>query len=185
MAIARTINPIETTKTTRENYLRYLKTAYPLQDDELRQHFWDALNEPGLIAKGPLLEATPEFLAGKSIAELVNEGVLNPRFSKLCNEDLPFERPLYLHQEQATRKIVGKKRNLVVTTGTGSGKTETFLIPILNTLLEQEADGTLSKPGVRALLLYPMNALANDQLKRLRKLLVNYPNPFVHGTPSS
>lgn len=175
MAIARTINPIETTKTTRENYLRYLKTAYPLQDDELRQHFWDALNEPGLIAKGPLLEATPEFLAGKSIAELVNEGVLNPRFSELCNEDLPFERPLYLHQEQATRKIVGKKRNLVVTTGTGSGKTETFLIPILNTLLEQEADGTLSKPGVRALLLYPMNALANDQLKRLRKLLVNYP----------
>ncbi len=60
-------------------------------------------------------------------------------------------------------------------TGTGSGKTETFLIPILNHLFRQKEQGQLG-PGVRTLLLYPMNALANDQLKRLRRLLKNYPD---------
>ena len=68
-----------------------------------------------------------------------------------------------------------RRRNLIVATGTGSGKTESFLIPILNHLLCEEETGTLVQPGVRALLLYPMNALANDQLKRLRTLLENCP----------
>lgn len=74
---------------------------------------------------------------------------------------------------KAIKKAVAG-RNLVIATGTGSGKTETFLVPILNYLFREEA-GTLSKPGVRAMLLYPMNALANDQMKRLRRLLENYP----------
>jgi len=63
---------------------------------------------------------------------------------------------------------------MVVTTGTGSGKTECFLYPILNILLNESDSKTLS-PGVRALLLYPMNALANDQMKRLRELLEYVP----------
>ncbi|WP_343287357.1 DEAD/DEAH box helicase [Gordonia sp. SID5947] len=83
-------------------------------------------------------------------------------------------RPLYQHQETAIRKVVDG-RNLVVSTGTGSGKTESFLVPILNSLIEERARGTLG-PGVRALLLYPMNALANDQLKRLRGLLKKMPD---------
>lgn len=60
-------------------------------------------------------------------------------------------------------------------TGTGSGKTETFIIPILNHLLELKRINKL-RPGVKALLLYPMNALANDQMKRLRTLLANEPD---------
>ena len=96
-------------------------------------------------------------------------------FANLCGSGLPYDRPLYVHQEQAIRNLCQGKRNLVVTSGTGSGKTEAFLIPILNHLLEEEKQGTLNEPGVRALLLYPMNALANDQLKRLRKVLVDYP----------
>ncbi len=67
-----------------------------------------------------------------------------------------------------------KGRNVVVATGTGSGKTEAFLIPILNHLFLEDEKGTLG-PGVRALLLYPMNALANDRLARLRKVPMNYP----------
>ena len=63
----------------------------------------------------------------------------------------------------------------VLSTGTGSGKTEAFLIPILNHLLREEEAGTLNQAGVRALLLYPMNALANDQMKRLRRILQHYP----------
>jgi len=80
-----------------------------------------------------------------------------------------------LHQDQAITHVVQQRRNLIVATGTGSGKTETFLLPIFQHLLQEEANGTLHQSGVRALLLYPMNALANDQLKRLRHLLEHYP----------
>jgi len=62
-----------------------------------------------------------------------------------------------------------------VATGTGSGKTECFLLPIVNWLLREKEGGSLDQPGVRALLLYPMNALANDQVKRLRRLLADFP----------
>jgi ATP-dependent helicase YprA (DUF1998 family) len=73
-----------------------------------------------------------------------------------------------LHQEKAIRKILNG-RNVVITSGTASGKTECFLIPIYNYLLREYKEGKLT-PGVRVLLLYPMNALANDQLKRLRDI---------------
>ncbi|MCX6078385.1 MAG: DEAD/DEAH box helicase [Chloroflexi bacterium] len=175
MASRQSINPISTTQLTRGSYLRYLKTAYPFQDDTLRRQFWQALEQPELLVKGPLLEATPEFTRGGSIQSLVDDGVLDGGFAELCGSGLPFDRSLYLHQDQAIRKICGGGRNLVVTTGTGSGKTEAFLIPILNHLLKEDKQGTLQEPGVRALLLYPMNALANDQLKRLRKILAHFP----------
>ena len=90
-------------------------------------------------------------------------------------ETFPIERALYHHQDQAIRKAVVSGRNLVVATGTGSGKTETFLIPTLNGLFREAEAGTLGRPGVRALFLYPMNALANDQLRRLRRLLREFP----------
>ncbi|MGT2548893.1 DEAD/DEAH box helicase, partial [Streptococcus milleri] len=80
---------------------------------------------------------------------------------------------LYAHQDAALRKVRAG-RNVVVATGTGSGKTESFLLPILDDLVRESEAGTLG-PGVRALLLYPMNALANDQLKRLRQLLADRP----------
>ena len=63
---------------------------------------------------------------------------------------------------------------MVVASGTGSGKTECFLLPVLSALAAEHAAGTLG-PGVRALLLYPMNALANDQVRRLRQLLAGSP----------
>lgn len=176
MAAQKSIHPLITTQSTRASYLRYLKTAYPFQDDNLRRQFWQALEQPDLLVKGPLLESTPEFAKGCSIRELVENGILDDQFSNLCDDGLPYNRALYSHQEQAIRKLCRVKRNLVVTTGTGSGKTETFLIPILNHLLQEEKNGTLGQEGVRALLLYPMNALANDQLKRLRRVLVKYPS---------
>ena len=97
---------------------------------------------------------------------------MSARFRDLKTDKLPLARPLYQHQRQAVEKVVELNRNIVVATGTGSGKTETFLVPILNYLFE-EAERNELGPGVRALLLYPMNALANDQLARLRDLLIN------------
>ena len=170
------LHPLETTTRIRDTYLRYLKTIYPFQDSDLREQFWQALEEPGLLVKGPLMEASPPFQIGRSIEELVKGALLHPDFRRLCSPVLPFDRPLYLHQEQAIEKVIGGKRNVVIATGTGSGKTEAFLIPMLDHLLREQESGTLGEPGVRALLLYPMNALANDQLKRLRRILGDFPS---------
>ena len=174
--MATTLNPIDTTDRIRSTYLRYLKTIYPFQQESLRTAFWQALEEPERLVKGPLLEAAPPYAHGRSIQELADAGILHRSFQSLCSSALPWKRSLYLHQDQAISKITEKQRNLVVATGTGSGKTEAFLIPIIDHLLREEGVGTLSHSGVRALLLYPMNALANDQLKRLRQVLAKYPS---------
>lgn len=168
------MNPIDATRDIRRSYLNYLATTFRFKDPVLQEQFVNALEEPGRFVKEPILEATPAFATGSSIAEMVREGVLSKRFLELDTECLPPERTLYIHQETAVRKLVQKGRNIVVATGTGSGKTEAFLIPILNHLFQEDERGKLS-PGVRALLLYPMNVLANDQLARLRRLLANYP----------
>ena len=170
------LDPLRTTGQVRETYRRYLLTMYPLQDRALRDAYRTALiGAVSELVKGPLLEASPPYRLGHSIAELVRDGLLQPGIMRLDSEALPIERPLYRHQERAVLHVVDQGRNAVVATGTGSGKTEAFLLPILHYLLREQAGGTLGSSGVRALLLYPMNALANDQLKRLRRVLAAVP----------
>lgn len=171
-----TLNPLETMQAIRETYLRYLKTIYPFQDQMLREAFAHELEKDGQIVKGPLLESVPPFVFGRSIAQLASEGIVHRKFRELCSDALPWDRLLYLHQDQAITHIIQHQRNTIIATGTGSGKTESFLIPILHHLLNEEQARTLSQPGVRALLLYPMNALANDQLRRLRRVLISCPS---------
>lgn len=168
------LDPIQTTQAITESYLNYLSTTFHLRDLELQRQFDEALRIPDKFVKGPILEATPPFETRSMIEALIQEGLLSPRFRALRSDKLPLDRPLYQHQEEAIRKAVLHGRNIVVATGTGSGKTETFLVPILNHLFQEETSGGLG-PGVRALLLYPMNALANDQMARMRDLLKNYP----------
>ncbi|WP_406678462.1 DEAD/DEAH box helicase [Neomoorella carbonis] len=168
------LDPLRTTEAIVGKYLDYLETTFAFKDTDLRRQLAEELSKEGKFAKGPILEAIPPFKTGCSIDELIEQGVLSPEFRKLQTPALPLERPLYLHQEIAIRKLVENRRNIIIATGTGSGKTETFLVPMLNYLFRQQEKGILG-PGVRALLLYPMNALANDQLKRLRTLLKNYP----------
>ncbi|HHW74589.1 MAG TPA: DEAD/DEAH box helicase [Firmicutes bacterium] len=168
------IDPIKATEAINRSYLNYLDTTFHLRDEGLRKMFRQELYRPGRFVKGPILEATPPFMGDITLHDLIDEGLMVDSFRLLASESLPLERPLYRHQEMAIRKIISGKRNIVVATGTGSGKTEIFMIPILNHLLKQKEQGKLNE-GVRALLLYPMNALANDQLGRLRKLLSNCP----------
>ena len=163
------LDPLETARQIEDNYKRYLKTLLVPREPLLANAFEEAIDSTRLLTKGPLLELTPPYETGRTPQELIDEGVLHADFQRLHSDALPMGRPLYVHQEVAVRKFLGG-RNLVVSTGTGSGKTESFLIPILNGLIAEHAQGTLD-PGVRALLLYPMNALANDQLKRLRQVL--------------
>lgn len=129
------INPIKATDAIEKNYRNYLSTTFHFQNQQLQQQLQEILREKGGFVKGPILEATPSFQTGSSLADLVNEGVLSREFYRLSSNTLPADRRLYLHQEKAVRKLVAGKRNIVVSTGTGSGKTETFLIPILDGLL--------------------------------------------------
>ena len=161
------IDPIRTSQAVAEAYYGYLCTTFQFSDERLSEQFKAGLRQKDKYVKGPIVQATLPFKKSLTLNDLVEEGVLSPLFSK-CPENV-LSRPLYTHQEAAIRKMVSGQRNIVVATGTGSGKTECFMLPICNHLLRQYEAGTLG-PGVRALLLYPMNALANDQVKRLRDL---------------
>lgn len=169
------LDPLKTTEVMLERYRDYLMTTYSLEED-IKIKFKEELNKMGKLSKGPILEATPPFEDGCEFKKLIDEGILSKEFEKISDK---FPKTLYRHQEKGIRKAV-QGRNIVVATGTGSGKTEVFLIPVLNYLMRQKEIGELG-PGVRALLLYPMNALANDQLKRLRNILSGYPE-ITFGT---
>ncbi len=168
------LDPLEAAKQIEGSYKRYLKTLLAPRDERLAAAFDAEIDVSTMLIKGPILEMTPPYETGATCRQLIDEGVLHPEFVKINSEALPIDQPLYVHQESAIRKFIAG-RNLAVSTGTGSGKTESFLIPIINSLVEEAAHGRLG-PGVRALLLYPMNALANDQLKRLRSVLANCPD---------
>ena len=157
-------SPVNLAKLVEQRYIRYLETTFYFKDPDLRKSFKEALSS-GHLSKGPYLEATPVFKRGKKTNELFRElltGSLDEAFMKAMLGD----RPLYLHQEDAIRKIFAEARNVVIATGTASGKTETFLFPVLLHLYQEFKAGRLGL-GVRALILYPMNALANDQRERL------------------
>ena len=168
-------NPITAASHIKEEYIGYISTLFHISDREYAGQFVTALQQEGAVSKGPYLDITDSYKTGMSLEQMIEAGEASPLFRTLegsipdGEKELQINRSLYLHQENALRKT-NKGRNLIVTTGTGSGKTECFIAPIINHLL-REAEAGLLEPGVRAILIYPMNALANDQMKRLRSLL--------------
>jgi len=172
-------NPAEAAKNIKDDFVDYILSSRFCYSEDLRLKLRKKLKET--IAKGPYVSISDIFKTGSSLNDLAHEKDekyrLSLEFLKLeerkIKKNLPLDRPLYLHQEKAYRKVCDG-RNIVVTTGTGSGKTESFLIPIFNEILKEKDNGTLDD-NVRAIIIYPMNALANDQIKRLRQYLLEYP----------
>lgn len=165
-------DPVAASRHIASSYSEYLATTIRFGDPRLQEQLEDILTRPGFLSKGPFLEATPPYTKGLSTRQLVEQGLFCKGMLSLGGGDRELFDPdlvLYEHQVNAV-KMARAGKNYIVTTGTGSGKTECFLLPILDDILrEQEAHGPSA--GVRAMILYPMNALANDQLKRLRQLL--------------
>ena len=152
--------------TIRRRYENYLRTSFYFKDPNLRASFQSALQGDNL-QKGPYPEPARGFKTGVTARELGNEC-----FPGKSDDLLPalLEDALYVHQEHAIRSAHKERQNIVVATGTASGKTECFLYPILFDLYRQHLAGKLNEPGVRAMILYPMNALANDQRERLGRI---------------
>lgn len=176
-------NPIETARALSEAYQEYLTSTIHFDDSDFQSQFETIAKQENFLTKGPFLEAAPPYKLGKTVCELVDEGTLCKDMLLLGGGDsrrFDPDRPLYLHQQRAIEKAV-RGKNYAVATGTGSGKTESFLLPILNDILSEFEKGEVT-PGVRALLLYPMNALANDQMERLRILLEGTPVTFGRFT---
>ena len=151
----------------RQRYENYLKTSFFFKERKLRASFQQALKEEGKLLNGPYPEPARGFMTGMCARALAREC-----FPDAGEGLLPalIEPPLYAHQERAVRATHIEDRNIVVATGTASGKTESFLYPILFELYRQYLAAELDEPGVRAMILYPMNALANDQRQRLGEI---------------
>jgi hypothetical protein len=117
------------------------------------------------FVKGPYVEMLPDFEKGESLAGLHAQGRLDAAWSAFATAaPAVWSRPLHAHQHAA----LARDDNFLVATGTGSGKTEGFLYPLVDDILRS---GDLGRPGVRAILVYPLNALANDQMNRIAALL--------------
>ncbi len=150
-------------ETLRSRYVSYLTTSFYFRDPKLRRSFRDSLGGEEL-RKGPFRELGRRFPQGINARKLAQEAFpagAEPLFPALLDA------PLHVHQEQAIRTAHMKDENVVVASGTASGKTECFLYPVLFSLFREHLAGTLTRPGVRAMVLYPMNALVNDQRERL------------------
>ncbi|MCR5786112.1 MAG: DEAD/DEAH box helicase [Acholeplasmatales bacterium] len=170
--------PIEKAKYIEENFRKYIKNTNSLASEVYGPLLESEIDKQQLL-KGPYISKSLDFKPGKTLEELTKElddygkPLVNPEMLKLGIDDDQKKKigyKLRFHQETAIRQI-HKGHNLIVTTGTGSGKTESFLYPIINEILN---DPEIDKPGIRAIFLFPMNALVNDQFDRVRSLLGNY-----------
>ncbi|TGN11618.1 DEAD/DEAH box helicase [Leptospira bandrabouensis] len=162
------LNPIVYTEKIVEDFLSYLITNYRFASEELQSQMENLLdiksNRNTPILNGLYISLSQFFKAGKNITELIHEGILHDYMEEIAQ--FP---DLYLHQENAIR-AADQGQSMIISTGTGSGKTESFLFPIINHLLKLKDRG--EPEGIRAIIIYPMNALAEDQMDRLREYLV-------------
>jgi DEAD/DEAH box helicase domain-containing protein len=162
-------------------YIRYLDSAMPLRYDVLNTERQDLFRSPRIISQPPLIEPVPRYSETLILADvckaLAVEYPTSPAsrtlndFAGFASTGLfPADRKLYAHQLRSLRAVAMDQRHLVVTTGTGSGKTECFLLSVFEALV-RESLSWVDKDRPRALrcvLLYPLNALAEDQMVRLR-----------------
>lgn len=167
----------ETIATLHQTLLAYIEATYHIADPGIVAQRRTLLESPGGIFQTPYLESTPRYMTGDLYVEMTDiPAASRVAFRRLSDpadgKPLLFDPP-YKHQAESIRAILRDSKNLMIMTGTGSGKTESFLLPILGKLAIEARDKHAQfaeHAAVRAMVLYPMNALVNDQLGRLRML---------------
>ena len=168
---------VETTyNALHQKMLQYIKTIYLGKNRDLRDVCAEELENPDCLSQKPYIEANPAYQVEKGGIFNIPDSEISPElkafYRRMIDNKLGvFENP-YVHQVNAMEAFYSGK-DILVATGTGSGKTECFMWPIVGKMFA-EANGhpaSWKQRGVRALMLYPMNALVSDQMGRLRKMI--------------
>src|SRR5262245_56418821 len=152
------------------DYGKYVKSFIQIRDARIKEYVESVLDEESLWPE-PLIQLNPSFAPGEWIDDLVRDRALHPECSRIFRKDKSEKSAgasLRLHRHQ-TEAIHAAQTggNYVLTTGTGSGKSLAYIIPIVNHVL-----GEGSGRGIKAIVVYPMNALANSQKEELTKFLI-------------
>jgi len=152
-----------------DDYAAYSGSFVHIADPRVNRYVTDGI-QAGLLWPDPLIQLNPSFEAGEWIDELVAQGVLHDecgRAFRIKPEVQGEGRPLRLHRHQSDAlRAAGGGHNYVLTTGTGSGKSLSYIVPIVDHVLQNG-----SGRGIQAIVVYPMNALANSQFGELEKFL--------------
>ena len=150
------------------NYRKYLTSFINISDDRISKEVADIFNSDGFIPE-PLVQFNPSFQKGESLQDLLSKGEVTEELVKSFGSY-----NLYKHQVEALRVGMSGK-GFVVTSGTGSGKSLTYLATVFNSIFKQ---GKSKKKGVKAILVYPMNALINSQQGEIEKFAENFKGDF-------
>jgi len=154
-----------------DDYKSYVNSFIQIKNDEIRETVQSEIDK-GKLWPEPLIQFNSAFEQGESTDELVNRGLFHPELRNVFTDYT-----LYKHQIDAISLGV-KKKDFVVTSGTGSGKSLTYMATIFDHLFRAGK----SQPGIKAVIVYPMNALINSQTKELEGYKANYEeatgNPF-------
>lgn len=168
------------------DYRAFTSGFVEVRDRRIKE-FVDTQFEKGVQWPDPWLSLNPSFASGGAVPDLVADGLLHPEASRIFRRKADLQDsgrdPIVLHQHQREAIEVARSgKSYVLTTGTGSGKSLAYIVPIVDAVLrDRETRGGERRPGVKAIVVYPMNALANSQVGELEKFLsFGYP---VGGEP--
>ena len=203
------IDPIGAFQKVKEDYLRYFTTMYKFRENRynyLNEEMSRVLTSGDNLYKEPYCELQPEYASdGIPLREvlrerhIIDDEALLDIYSEFIETGL-MDNPPYNHQVEMLEKAFRDRRNVVITSGTGSGKTESFFLPLFASLIKEAYqwsqtgrpdyhanwhdrdcyDNAYQRMGenrpaaLRALIMYPMNALVDDQISRLRKAIDSY-----------
>lgn len=152
-----------------DSYSKYVRSFLTIKDDRIHELVERELNA-GFFWPEPLIQLNPAFEFGPDLESLIKQGTLHPECFKIFaqkKEDGTNLGPLrFYHHQVEGIKAAKSCENYVLTSGTGSGKSLSYIVPIVDHVLR-----TGSGNGIKAIIVYPMNALANSQLGELKKFL--------------
>lgn len=155
------------------DYERFSRSFTQIRAEDIHDAV-EAAYRSGRFWPAPLIQINPNFVSGGTIDELVSARRLDAQCAKIFRLKSPddvFGRPMLLHAHQREAIDVAQRgESYVLTTGTGSGKSLSYFIPIVDDVLRRKRAGQSPK-GITAIVVYPMNALCNSQREELEKFL--------------